>query len=49
VQAYDTAIKSFPANLYAGMFGFAAKPYFTATPGAEKPPQVQFDFSKTNK
>jgi len=22
VQAYDTAIKSFPANLYAGMFGF---------------------------
>jgi LemA protein len=46
VQAYDTAIKSFPAMLYAGTFGFTEKPYFTATPGAEKPPQVQFDFNK---
>jgi len=46
VQAYDTAIKSFPANLYAGMFGFKEKPYFAATAGADKPPQVQFDFNK---
>ncbi|MGA2556052.1 MAG: LemA family protein [Verrucomicrobiota bacterium] len=46
VQAYDTAIQSFPAVLYAGSFGFAAKPYFAAIPGAEKPPQVQFDFNK---
>ena len=46
VRSYDTAIKSFPALLYAGAFGFAAKPYFAATPGAEKPPQVQFDFNK---
>jgi len=46
VQAYNTAIKSFPANLYAGMFGFAEKPYFAAVAGAEKPPQVQFDFNK---
>lgn len=46
VQAYDTAIKSFPAVFYAGMFGFVEKPYFTATTGAEKPPQVQFDFNK---
>ena len=45
VQEYDTAIKSFPAVFYAGMFGFHDKPYFTATPGAEKPPAVQFDFS----
>jgi LemA protein len=45
VQAYDTAIKSFPALLYAGSFGFAAKPYFAAAEGAERPPQVQFDFS----
>jgi LemA protein len=47
VRAYDTAIQSFPALLYAGRFGFAAKPYFAAVTGAEKPPQVQFDF--TNK
>jgi len=44
VQAYDTAIKSFPTVLYAGLFGFTERPYFTAITGAEKPPQVQFDF-----
>jgi LemA protein len=46
VQAYNTAVKSFPANFYAGMFGFKEKPYFAATPGSEVPPKVQFDFSK---
>ncbi len=46
VQAYDTAIKSFPAVIFASLFGFQAKPYFTATPGAEAPPKVQFDFGK---
>src|ERR1700740_486513 len=35
VQAYDTAIKSFPAVFYAGLFGFKERPYFNATPGAE--------------
>ena len=44
VQAYNTAVKSFPAVCYAGMFGFHEKPYFAATPGAETPPKVQFDF-----
>ena len=48
VQAYNTAIKSFPAALYAGMFGFRERPYFTATPGAETPPKVQFDFGKAS-
>ena len=46
VQAYDTAIKSFPAVLYAGILGFKEKPYFAATAGAEAPPKVQFDFGK---
>jgi LemA protein len=46
VQAFNTAVQSFPANLYAGMFGFHPKPYFTAIPGAETPPRVQFDFGK---
>ncbi|HTJ00231.1 MAG TPA: LemA family protein [Dongiaceae bacterium] len=45
VQAYNTAIKSFPAVFYAGMAGFREKPYFAASAGAEKPPQVQFDFN----
>ncbi len=51
VQNYNIAIKSFPAIFYAGAFGFSAKPYFNATPGAETPPKVQFDFGQpaTNK
>jgi LemA protein len=47
VKAYDTAVKSFPAMLYAGLFGFHEKPYFTATAGAETPPKVQFDFGNS--
>jgi len=45
VQSYNTAIKSFPAVFYSSFFGFAEKPYFTATAGAETPPKVQFDFN----
>src|SRR5204863_2560400 len=47
VQSYNTAVKSFPTVLFAGMFGFPPKPYFTATPGAETPPKVSFDFGPT--
>jgi LemA protein len=49
VQAYDTAIKTFPAVFYAGLFGFKERPYFASTPGAETPPKVQFDFGKPAK
>jgi len=44
VQAYNTAVKSFPANFFAGMFGFAPRPFFNAQPGAEKAPNVNFNF-----
>jgi LemA protein len=44
VMQYNTAVKSFPAVLYASAMGFHDKPYFAATPGAETPPKVQFDF-----
>jgi LemA protein len=44
VQSYDTAIKSFPAVLYAAAAGFQYKPYFESTAGAEKPPTVNFNF-----
>jgi LemA protein len=44
VQAYNTAQKRFPAVIFAGMFGHTPRPYFAATPGAEKPPEVKFDF-----
>ncbi len=46
VQAYNSAVKSFPMNFFAGALGFRDKPYFTATPGAETAPKVQFDFNK---
>jgi LemA protein len=46
VQTYNTAIKSFPTFLYAGICHFYEKPYFTATAGAETPPKVQFDFNQ---
>ena len=40
---YNTFTRSFPNNLFAGMFGFPPKPYFeTLTPGADKAPPVQF-------
>jgi LemA protein len=45
VQAYDTAIKSFPAVFYAAALGFKEKPYFAASAGAETAPKVQFDFN----
>lgn len=48
VQSYNTAVKSFPTVFFAGMFGFQTKPYFSATPGAETPPKVQFDFGNTS-
>ena len=44
VQAYNTAIKRFPAVIFAGMFGHTPRPYFAATPGADRPPAVNFDF-----
>jgi LemA protein len=47
VQAYNTAIKSFPANFYAGAAGFREKPYFAATAGSEMPPKVQFNFDNS--
>ncbi len=39
---YNTYIKLFPKNLFAGMFGFEPKPYFKAAEGAEKAPEVKF-------
>ena len=44
VQTYNTAIKRFPAAILAGMFGHSPRPYFSATAGADRPPDVKFDF-----
>lgn len=42
VQAYNVKVKRFPANLWAGMFGFAAKPQFKADAAAATAPKVEF-------
>ena len=41
-QDYNTYIRKFPNNLFAGMFGFEKKPYFEAEAGNEKAPEVKF-------
>lgn len=41
-QEYNSYIRSFPKNIYASMFGFDKKVYFSAQEGAEKVPEVQF-------
>jgi LemA protein len=46
VKPYNTHIKTFPNSLFAGIFGFAEKPYFKSVEGAEKAPNVEFDFDK---
>ncbi len=42
VQGYNAKIKSLPASLYAGAFGFTARDYFKADEAAQKVPQVKF-------
>ena len=41
-QAYNTAVRSFPANIVAGIFDFDKKGYFKAAEGAEVAPKVEF-------
>lgn len=41
-QAYNTAVRSFPANLIAMMFDFEQKPYFEADESTAAAPKVEF-------
>ena len=43
VKDYNTAIKKFPTVIYAGWFGFDAKPQFKAEAGAKKLPKSSSD------
>ena len=42
VQAYNVKVRSFPMNIFAGMFGFKSKTGFQAEAGAAKAPEVKF-------
>jgi LemA protein len=43
VQDFNTTIRTFPNNFYAGWFGFHPKGYFESDPGAERAPNVNFE------
>ena len=43
VQTYNTSIRSFPKNLFAGMFGFDKMNKFEAEAAAQSAPKVSFD------
>lgn len=47
VQEYNTALQQFPTNMLNKMFGFKARPFFAAQAGAEKAPEVKFDFGNS--
>ena len=42
VQAFNAAIRTFPKNVVAGIFGFAKHNLFEAAAGAEQAPAVDF-------
>ncbi|WBX71625.1 LemA family protein [Tenacibaculum retecalamus] len=44
IKPYNNHVKVFPNSILAGWFGFEGKPYFEAEAGAEKAPDVNFDF-----
>ncbi|MEK7628328.1 MAG: LemA family protein [Patescibacteria group bacterium] len=43
IQDYNTAIRGFPAVLYAGMLGFTKKPEFEAPAASREVPKVKFN------
>ena len=42
VQSYNTKLRVFPNNIFAGMMGFERKGTFEADRNAQRAPQVQF-------
>lgn len=42
VQEYNSTLRTFPNNIFAGWYGFERKGYFEAAQGAENAPTVQF-------
>lgn len=42
-QELNTYIRTFPKNMWAGMFGIEKRAYFESDAGAEKAPTVKFD------
>ncbi|VAW26917.1 LemA family protein [hydrothermal vent metagenome] len=45
VKPYNNHVKTFPNSILASIFNFEGKAYFESEPGAEKAPDVKFDFN----
>jgi LemA protein len=43
VREYNAAVRTFPRNVFAGIFGFESREYFEASPAAQEVPRVDFD------
>ncbi len=42
VNTYNLAVRTFPGNIFAGMFGFKTRDYFQAKAGTDSPPDINF-------
>lgn len=45
VSEFNTYARSFPNNLWAGILGYSPKDYFKSAAGADKSPDVEFNFN----
>ena len=43
VQVYNLKVKTFPNNIFAGIFGYREKPFYKADAGSEKAPDINFN------
>jgi LemA protein len=43
VRQYNLNVKTFPNNIFSGLFGFHEKPYYKSDPGSENAPDIHFD------
>ena len=43
VNTYNLQVKTFPNNIFAGIFGFHEKAYYKADAGSEKAPDINFN------
>ncbi len=44
VKTYNAGVRKFPRNIIASLFNFDTKAYFKAAEGADKAPEVDFNF-----
>ncbi|MBS1660323.1 MAG: LemA family protein [Bacteroidetes bacterium] len=43
VQEYNLKVKSFPNNIFAGIFNYHERGYYKADPGSENAPEINFN------